>query len=157
MANVEVVLKGLSEVQKLLAGYNPKTLDKRQQKALMVAGRKLVPYIRAEAPKGKTGKLRAAVNARQGKRDKPSVVVGPRGGKKGRIAGAYYRHMVIGGHRIVAPGHGPGEGRTTTRAGRASLRQLGFVPGNPFVDRGVSLGLEDAIAAYKKALFEEDR
>jgi hypothetical protein len=123
----EVQLKGLSEVQKLLDGYKPKALDKRQQKALLVGGRALVPYIRAEAPVA-TGVLRRSVSARRGRRDRPAVVVGPR---------AAYRHLVIRGHRFR-------NSDQTTEP-------------NPFVDRAVTAHLEDAITAYKKALFEEDR
>jgi hypothetical protein len=123
---VSVVVKGLSEVQKVLDGYSPKALDKRMQKALMVGARTLVRPMRAEAPK-RTGLLARSISARRGRRERPSAVVGPRGGKRG----AFYRHFVIGGSRT------------------------GMRP-NPFVDRAVRAHLPDAIAAYKRELFKED-
>lgn len=152
MAGVGVTVEGLTEVQKLLAGYEPKVLDKRMQKALLVGARTLVRPIRGEAPvsahgsHGKpAGALRKSVKARRGKRERPSVVVGP------TVA---YRHLVIGGHRVVAHA---ATGRATTRAARAGLQASGGrTRANPFVDRAVRPNLDKAIAAYEQALFGKD-
>jgi hypothetical protein len=152
--NVGVTVEGLTEFQKLLAGYEPKVLDKRMQKALLVGARTLVKPIRAEAPvsaHGSHGKpagfLRKSVRARRGKRDKPSVVVGPT---------APYRHLIIDGHRLVAHA-ATGAGRATTRAARAVLHASGGrTTPDPFVDRAVGRNLDKAIAAYTEALFGKD-
>ena len=53
-----------------------------------------------------------------------AYAVGPRGGRSKTLSVAPHRHLVIQGHRMVTH--------------RPDLSQVGFVEGNPFVDRAVA-------------------
>lgn len=119
MIGLEVT--GISAAQALLGRYQQPTLDRRMEQAMLAAARsELVPQMKAAAPVSSTapafraytkrGALRRAVTARVARKQRPAIVVGPKGGKKG----AYYRHMVIGGTRAHEM---PKAGRREHRAG----------------------------------------
>jgi hypothetical protein len=136
--SASIKVKGLDEALEALEVFDQPQLDKSAQKVMSAAARSLVTPIRRAAPRGKTGRLAASVSARKGKRDRPSAVVGPRGGRRG----AFYRHFVIGGtrpHRIE-PRH---VGGFLLFGGHwvPAIEHPGSKP-NPFVDRAVAANLD---------------
>lgn len=95
-----VSIRGLKEVQDALAKVEGPELKKLLQKASTAGAKAVKPYVKAETPKGKTGRLRRSISATQARKDRPAAIV------KFRPKVAYYRHMVIGGtkaHRIRFP------------------------------------------------------
>lgn len=120
-----IELLGVKAADALLAQYAPKEMRTRMQRATMAGARVARPFIRAEAPKGKTGNLRKSVKARKG-----NASVGIAAGTASALVGptSAHRHLVIRGHEIV--GHEPNK----TRAGRRTKS-------NPFVDRAMARAL----------------
>jgi hypothetical protein len=109
---MSVTIVGLKELQRELDKMEPGPLNKTLQKGMTASGKFLKPHVQAAAPRGKTGKLKKSVSARQARRQKPGAII------SARPKVAFYRHMVIGGtkpHRIRFPdqrasGVGKGEG-----------------------------------------------
>lgn len=95
-----VDVRGLEAVQRAMAQLEPAPLKKLLQKTSSAAAKTIKPYVKAETPKGRTGRLRRSVSAMQARKDRPAAIV------KFRPRVAFYRHMVIQGttaHRIRFP------------------------------------------------------
>jgi hypothetical protein len=113
--------KAVDRAKRKLDKYRGKALDVRMQKGVIAAADALVTPIRAAAPVGKTGKLRASTKARQGRRGTAYIrAVAQMGGTRAAIVGprAPHKHLVIRGHRIVT--------RSGVFTGRRTI-------GNPYV------------------------
>ena len=97
MSSVEISIRGLDEVQRALSKLDGPALRTVLQKASSAGAKTIKPFVQAETPKGKTGRLRKSISATQARKDRPAAIV------KFRPKVAYYRHMVIQGtkaHRI---------------------------------------------------------
>jgi hypothetical protein len=98
LTNVDV--RGLAEVQRAMAKLEPAQLKQLMQKASSAGARTIKPYVKAETPKGRTGRLRRSISSGQARKNRPAAIV------KFRPKVAYYRHMVVKGtrsHRIRFP------------------------------------------------------
>jgi hypothetical protein len=137
---MQIDIEGVPKVQKRLQGLRDPEQTRRVQKGLTVGGRVLQRVMRAEAPT-KSGRLRKSISVRRG-RERPSVVVGPKG--------VPYAHIVIGGAR--AHDIEPRDQGSVTFGGRHY--ELVHHPGvrrNPFPERA-ALKTSDRVAA---AVLEE--
>ncbi len=126
MAQVEVTFRNTARVIARLEKYRGKPLADRLNRGALEAARLVGEHIKAEAPVGKTGKLKGSVRA--SKRSRGGAYAGPR---------APHRHLVIRGHRIVTPG-----GRDTGRRSKA----------NPFPGRAANAARPAAIAIVRRAI-----
>ena len=135
----------IARTKKILAKYQGRPLKERLERGTMRAAQMLVSAVRAYAPKGATGNLKASVKAwksgarhtaASGKAFGSGFVAAAGVGPTGR-QGAH-RHLVIRGHRIVTTG-----GRDT---GRRSIA-------NPFVDAAVQPRLGEALRIVSAELF----
>jgi len=116
------------------------------QKASSAGAKAIKPYVRAETPKGKTGRMRKSISATQAKRDRPAAIV------KFRPKIAYYRHMVIGGtkpHRIRFPD----QKEAGVPKSQGNIRHPG-AKGNDVMGRAWSNGKTVTIAAVNKVIRE---
>jgi len=95
MVGIEV--DGIDAVLAALGSLNTKKAKALLQKSATAGARALKPYVKAAAPKGRTGALKRSIRSGQTKRNRPAARV--YNAKKV----AFYRHMVVGG--TVA--HGP--------------------------------------------------
>ena len=114
----EMSPRQVAAFERRIRKYQGLPLHKKLAKGTLLAAQGMVRPIRAEAPKGRTGNLRASVKARQAK---GSTIVGVSfaqsrayGGQVYRTLGALvgpagrqgaHRHLVIRGHEMV--GHKP--------------------------------------------------
>lgn len=109
-----------------LEASNPRKFNAMLQLATLNAARTMVKPVKAKAPV-RTGRLRGAVAARKGKRDRPSSVVGVKAGKsRGDMQGAWYRWFVVSGTSGT---------RNTKRQGRVNIQR---VPARDFVKQAVT-------------------
>lgn len=157
-------MTGVEAVEKTIARVDRK-LTRDRQKVIIAAARKtLQPAVKGEAPdeavRDTKVTMKRAVSVRRGKND--TVLVGPRGGKKG----VWFRHITIGGAKAHMVGvvrkRGAGFRRRGTRRPflfnpAAALAVTGPIPhpgrkANPFVERGVERGRPAFIAAVRAAI-----
>jgi hypothetical protein len=125
--SVDVDVRGAKELQAELEKAFGPNMKKTLQKATTSGARFLKPPTQAAAPRGRTGRLRRSISARQARRQRPAAVVTARP----RIA--FYRHMVIGGtkaHRIRFPDQRAAEVPKT----QGNIRHPG-AKANPFIER----------------------
>ena len=109
-----------------LEASNPRKFKAMLQLATLNAARTMVKPIKAKAPV-RTGRLRGAVAARKGTKDRPSSVVGVKAGKsRGDMKGAWYRWFVVSGTSGI---------RTTTTRGRVNVQRI---PARDFVKQAVT-------------------
>jgi hypothetical protein len=120
---IRLDIEGLDKVRARLQRFERRALDQKLTQATRAGAVMLVPYIRDEAPVGRTGLLRRSVRAAATKREKPGAFVGP--SKR-----AWYRHFVIGGTKrgvrgnpFVARGARRGHS-AAVQAMRDALREL---------------------------------
>ena len=94
---VGIEVEGIYDVVAALSSLTDKQAKAMLQKSATAGARALKPYVKAAAPKGRTGALKRSIRSGQTKRNRPAARV--YNAKKV----AFYRHMVVGG--TVA--HGP--------------------------------------------------
>lgn len=141
-----VMIQGLPEVQAALAQLEGAPLKKALQKASTAGAKTLKPFVKAETPKGKTGRLRKSISAQQARKDRPAAIV------KFRPKVAFYRHMVIGGtkpHRIRFP----------DQKAKGAPKREGNIPhpgskGNDILGRAWSAGETATLAAVNKSIHD---
>ena len=139
-----VSIRGLPEVQRALAKLEPAQTKMILQKASTAGAKAVKPYVKAETPRGATGKMRRSISATQARRGRPAAIV------KFRPKIAYYRHMVIGGttpHRIRFPNQK--EAGVPKRQG--NIRHPG-AHGNDIVGRAWAAGETATLAAIGKVI-----
>lgn len=131
--------KELAAFEKRLERFRDLPLRHRMAKGTLAAAQYLARPVRADAPVGRTGKLKKSIRARQTK----ASGLGTRYATLGASVGptAPHRHLVIRPHRIVTH-----KGRDTGRKSRA----------NAFVDRAVHGNEARAFAIVSQALFGPD-
>jgi hypothetical protein len=95
--SVGIDVQGVNAVVAALGKMTDKQAKAMLQKSATAGARALKPYVKAAAPKGRTGALKRSIRSGQTKRTRPAARV--YNAKKV----AFYRHMVVGG--TVA--HGP--------------------------------------------------
>lgn len=141
-----VSIRGLGEVQEALARLEPGPLKKVLQKASTAGAKTIKPYVRAETPKGKTGRLRKSISAQQARKGRPAAIV------KFRPRVAFYRHMVIGGtkpHRIRFPD----QKAAGVPKSRGNIQHPGS-RGNDIVGRAWSSGGKATLDAIEKSIHD---
>lgn len=116
--------RSLDRAKKTLAKYQGRSLGELLKRGAVQATRLMVGPMRAAAPRGATGRLKASVKAGTAQSG-VGAIVRPTDRK---------RHLVIQPHRIVTPG-----GRDTGRR----------TQGNPFVD---AVGTQYADAAVREVM-----
>jgi hypothetical protein len=87
---MQIEIRGMPDVKKRLRNFQQPELTRVVQKGLTVGGRFLQKVMRQEAPK-ESGRLAKSITVRRG-RERPSVIVGPKGVR--------YAHIVVGGARV---------------------------------------------------------
>jgi len=144
VTRVSLDIQGVPELQRALAKLTGHDLKKALQKASTAGAKTIKPFVKAETPKGKTGRLRKSVSARQARRERPAAIV------VFRPKVAYYRHMVIGGtkpHRIRFPDQkAAGVSKT-----RGNIQHPGH-GGNPIMSRAWSKGKRQTLDAINKSI-----
>lgn len=114
---------------------NPRKFNAMLQLAVLNAARTLIKPVKGKAPV-RTGRLRGAVAARKGNKDRPSAVVGVKAGKsRGDMKGAWYRWFVVSGTSGT---------RITKTRGRVNIQR---VPARDFVKQAVTEPANEARAA----------
>ena len=111
--------KSLKAIDELRLGFmqssNPRKFNAMMQLAVLNAARTLIKPVKGKAPV-RTGRLRGAVAARKGNRDRPSAVVGVKAGKsRGDMKGAWYRWFVVSGTSGT---------RNTKRQGKVNVQRI---------------------------------
>ena len=113
---------------------NPRKFNAMLQLATLNAARTLIKPVKAKAPV-RTGRLRGAVAARKGNRDRPSAVVGVKAGKsRADMKGAWYRWFVVSGTSGT---------RNTKRQGKVQVKAI---RGRDFVKQAVTEPANEARA-----------
>ena len=113
---------------------NPRKFNAMLQLAVLNAAKTLVKPVNAKAPV-RTGRLRGAVAARKGNRDRPSAVVGVKAGKsRADMKGAWYRWFVVSGTSGT---------RNTKRQGKVQVKAI---RGRDFVKQAVTEPANEARA-----------
>jgi hypothetical protein len=141
---IGVDIRGIPEVRSALGKMEGPLMKRTLQKAATAGAKTLKPFVQAEAPKGKTGRLRKSVSSRQARRERPAAVV------SARPKVAFYRHMVIGGtkpHQIRFPN----QKAAGVPKSQGNISHPGAKP-NPFVSRGFDRGQSAAMAAVEKVV-----
>lgn len=144
---MQVTVHGLDRLERRLKGLQGAPLHRVARRGLVRGGRKVVPRLKANAPKGRTLNLSSAMSSRQG-RHGIAAVVGPRGRK------AAHRHLVARGtkpHMIRARAGG------ALRFGsalRASVRHPGSRP-NDYVTRSWNEGRTAALQETARYIVTE--
>jgi hypothetical protein len=120
-------LKAANELRLgFLEASNPRKFNAMMQLAVLNAARTMVKPVKAKAPV-RTGRLRGAVAARKGIKDRPSAVVGVKAGKsRGDMKGAWYRWFVVSGTSGT---------RMTKRQGKVNIQRIS---GRDFVKQAVT-------------------
>ena len=143
--STSIDVRGIPEVQQALRELSAPASRKALQKASTAGAKVLKPYVKAEAPRGKTGKLIRSISSRQARKERPAAVV------VARPKVAYYRHWVIRGtapHMIRFP--------TQKAAGvpkaQGNIAHPGIRRGNDFMTRGFNAGRDNAEQAIEKVM-----
>ena len=141
---VGIDVRGVPGVVAALDKLGGAPMKSALQKASTAGAKALRPFIKAEAPRGKTGKLRRSISARKAKRDLPAAIV------SARPKVAFYRHMVIGGTRAHAIRF-PNQVAAGVPKTQGNIRHPG-AKANPFIARGYAKGESAALAAIDKSI-----
>lgn len=148
---------GIEQLRKKLGTLNAKLQKKITRKAIGKALTEEVKAIRAEAPKGKTGKLRKGIGKKL--RIKNGVVLAKAGvnvGKK-RDKVAPHNHLVA----LGTADRYTGSRSRRTKTGRKSVATgnkkayRGKMPSNDFVKRGAARAEGKALSAMTNTLRDE--
>lgn len=106
MIETEINISGIAETTRALYQFNERLGDKVTLLALRLGGNFMLKNIRNATPVGKTGRLKRAtvlskskLNIRRRNGKVGLYIVIKRGKKRNDPKGAYYRHMVLGGHK----------------------------------------------------------
>lgn len=143
---MSISLRGLEEVQRALSKLEPGPLKQVLQKASSAGAKTIKPYVKAETPKGKTGRLRKSISATQARKDRPAAIV------KFRPKVAFYRHFVVkgtGAHRIRFPDQ---KAAGVSKA-RGNIRHPGN-KGNDVMGRAWSAGGKATLDAVNKSIHD---
>ena len=139
---IGISIRGLDDVQAMLARLDDPNVKKVLQKASDAGGKTLEPFVRREVP---YSAMKRAVWVHRAKRQRPATVVG----HHKRIA--FYWHMVIGGTRRHGPRSAPwlafwSHGRYYV------LPEVAGVKPNPAISRAYASGQGQAMAAVEKVV-----
>lgn len=146
--SITIEVKGTDELLRGLEWAERQVMRKRIQKSVNAAAKFLKPLVKAEAPRGKTGKLRKSISAGQAARGRPAAIV------KARPKIAFYRHMVISGtkaHRIRFPDQVKAG---VPRKGGGNIQHPG-AKANSFIERVGRRYEREAFEIAKKVFLED--
>jgi len=140
---IAVDIRGLPEVQAMLARLDDPNVKKVLQQAMGKGAEAMKPALAAAAP---YPGLKRAVWARRAKRQRPAAVVGHHKRKD-----SFYWHMIVGGTRDHGPDHAPWLAFWSHGRHYVLPRVKGIKP-NPFVARAYNSGQGAGMRAVKEVI-----